>query len=69
MEIKIDFYQSGSCKFKSAAASIGAKVSTKVNPGKWIKNNDVTTMMTILKNRGVVDIGFSVANPFYNFGY
>jgi len=57
----------GSCKFKSAAASIGAKVK-KTNPGTWIKDKDVTTMMSILSKRGVVDIGFSVANAFYNAG-
>jgi len=54
------------CRFQSSATAIGARVN-KATPFRLIRNGDVTTMMTILSNRGVVDIGFSVANPFYNY--
>jgi len=51
----------GTCKF--SLAKVGAKVNT-ANPVTMIADNDVTTMMTILDSRGVVDIGYSVASDF-----
>jgi len=54
----------GTCKFN--AANVAAKVN-KVTPFRMIANKDVTTMMTIIDNRGVVDVGFSVANDFYSY--
>jgi len=32
-----------------------------------IADNDVTTMMAILNSRGVVDIGFTVADAFFQY--
>ena len=39
------------------------------NPVTMIADNDVTTMMTILDSRGVVDIGYSVASDFNAYTY
>lgn len=59
--------KTSTCKFKSAASAIGAKVHN-VTPIGLIRNKDVNTMMAILANRGVIDIGFAVASPFFNAG-
>ena len=68
VSFNITHYQSGSCKFKSAAASIGAKVN-KAKPATIINNYDITTMMSILSKRGVVDIGFYSAPAFDYYRY